>query len=262
MNKTIIFIDLDATIMVNPFNSAIFPTIAKNISSQVDMRSDLIIQQIKEENAKRLKAPPAYRPAAMDWDDIIDTVARRYNVVLDTNAEKLISDFLFEPYIKTLDNAESVLRVLAAPHRKLVVSSMGLSKYQVPVMKALGIYHLFDDYLMPDLTGYLKTDGDFYNKYRNNSNAICISIGDHYIDDIICPKMLGFYTVLKAPYAEIIQIPLHERLQHISSLQGRVLGLTFSTNIIPDAIIGNLDEFIGIIEYLEEHAKPLTDSVG
>ena len=228
MIPTILFIDLDGTILVNPFLTAVFPHLARHLTPAIGLSEEELLAEALAEHAERLRQPERDPRWIMDWDDIVETVVRRHGAALPAKVNNLVVEYARPPYISILNQADDVLRRLKAPHRKLVVASAGLSRYQMPVLKALGMALLFDDYLMPDLTGCLKTDPGFYARYSERTpRPRLISVGDSYRDDVIYPKRFGFHAVLKAP-------ALPETLE-----------------VAPDAVITSFAELPAVIDKIE-----------
>lgn len=251
--RTVLFIDLDATIMTNPFWTAVFPIISKALSGKTGRSTETIIKDLVVENRYRLENPPCDRALAMDWDDIASTVADVYGVPFLLSVEDLVRAHSSPPYTSSLDSAGLVLKSLSQkPTRKLVAASMGLSKYQFPVLRSLELFDLFEDFLMPDLTGYLKTDREFYGKYLHQiGSSVLISVGDHYIDDIIYPKSFGFHAILKAVVPQLTPLMPFERPNHVMKHRDKVRSLPVETSVLPDAVITHLTELPGVVEQIE-----------
>lgn len=250
---SVLFIDLDATVMTNPFWTAVFPALGEVFQQATGVAPDIIINELVSENRRRLDHPPSDQAVAMDWDDIAQTVARNHNMRLTESVEDLVKRFSGPPYASILDDAPSVLRGLSnGGRRRLVVASMGLAKYQFPVLHSLDLFDCFDDFLMPDLTGFLKTDRRFYSKYlQGNDNVKFVSIGDHYIDDVLCPRSFGFRSVLKANVPEIQALLPFERPTHLGEYRGKVRGLSNNLSVLPDAVILDLSELADVIKQIE-----------
>lgn len=242
--KTTLFIDLDGTIMENPFHTAVFPYLTDHLVPQLGITAAELRQAFFTENKDRLRQWEAYGAVkSMDWDDIVETVVRRYGLDVPRRVCDLVVEHSRAPYIRALDDAPTVLRELAQPgHRRLVVSSMGLSRYQMPVLEALGMAELFHDFLMPDLTGYLKTDLRFFSRYTaQDAPGLFISVGDNYSHDVIHPKQFGFRSVYKAnSMPELAAYSPFERPSHLPESEA-----------LPDAVILSMTELPAVVEALE-----------
>ena len=89
MYQTIVFIDLDGTLMINPFETAVWPTVVGELAQKTGIQSSAILQMIDDENAARQRDESVSPILAMDWDDITLTVARELGVTLTTNCTDL-----------------------------------------------------------------------------------------------------------------------------------------------------------------------------
>lgn len=250
--KTTCFFDLDGTLMLNPFGSAVWPVVTRELASATGLSPKALLHAISAENARRQHDQPNH-PLTMDWDDIVQTVAQSHNARLSVRIIDLVESNCLAPHIAVLDNAPDMLHELKQAGYRLVVASKGLSKYQNPVMKALGLYDLFDDFLMPDLTGYLKTDSGFFARYTSASDpGLLIHIGDFYVDDVLAPKRAGLRSILRAPIQELAAYAPHKRPKHLYEYRNRIE--TFPENepgILPDAVVIHLSELLEVILRLE-----------
>ncbi|MBL8162513.1 MAG: hypothetical protein JNJ61_11045, partial [Anaerolineae bacterium] len=173
--QTVVFIDLDATLIINPFDRAVWPVILGEIVAQSGQTPEHILDLIAAENAARQaddRVPPVQ---AMDWDDISRVVAGRLGVTLTASVEALVRQHAAQSSI--LDAGDAVLRELAAPHRALVVATKGLAKYQRPVLDALGLTPLFTSILTPDAHNGLKKHRAFFGEWPERAR-LAVMVGD------------------------------------------------------------------------------------
>lgn len=250
---TVCFIDLDGTIMVNPFATAVWPVITRELATHTGLSPKVFLREFHAENLRRQHTQPN-DPLTMDWDDIVHTIARKHGVKLSVRVIDLVRDNCKAPHIAVLDSALSVLKTLKTEGRRLVVASKGLSKYQMPVLSALGLQPLFDDFLMPDLSGYLKTEFGFYESYvRACNGCLFIHVGDHYYDDVICPKRWGFKSILRLPLRELDLWTAFERPQQLNHFRHHIETYpTEPTSVLPDAVITHLNELPNVVSALEQ----------
>jgi FMN phosphatase YigB (HAD superfamily) len=261
---TVLFFDLDGTLMVNPFDKEVFPVVLGKLAAATGLAPESLMDEIVAENRHRQAHPDPANPAlVMDWDDILQVVARRHGVpegaIPPDLCQELLRQHAAPPFTATLDNAVEVLRTLRAPgmHRWFVIASMGLGKYQVPVLRSLGLYAQFDDFLMPDLTGFLKFDRPFYDKYLDGSgaNRLFISVGDNYLHDVAFPRSLGFHPVLRLPVPELNRYEPFERPAHLSPYTHLIQYYPddpATATALPDAVITNLAELPAVVARLEQ----------
>lgn len=247
--QTVLFIDLDNTIISNPFEKAIFPHVAAKISKKTGVSSESIIEMFYLENENRMNniVDPLL---ATDWDDIVITIAKRLGIEFYISIEQLVCQYAHPPHVSILRNADNVLSKIRKSHRLIVAVTNGLSKYQLPVLRALGIEHLFDEFLAPDKTNSLKGHRDFYGNLLD-TGKVAISVGDSYQYDIIRPKNLGMHAVWLNSLMDlkVKAVSPFERVQYCdSSLVGKIR---------PDAIISNLAELPSVIDKIEEEKANL-----
>jgi FMN phosphatase YigB (HAD superfamily) len=250
--STTLFFDLDGTLMTNPFWSVVFPKVTESLAEQTGKTPQALFEVIMAEHDRRLQNPLADRPLTMDWEDIFASVAAAQDAHITFSAEALVIAHAAPPYTETLDKAPEVLRRLRQNGgRKLVAASMGLSKYQFPVMRALGLYDCFDDFLTPDRTGYLKTERGFYADYLGQPD-LRIHIGDRYDHDCYFPKSLGARVVMRLPFTELAAPDPFDRPRYLDKLKARISGLVDGgIPVPPDAVVIHLRELEGVISRLE-----------
>src|SRR5690554_4208511 len=140
--QTVVFFDLDGTLIVNPFERAVWPVVMGEIADKSGTPVETVRALIIEENQARQRSSSVSAVLAMDWVDITRTVAARLGVELEAGCESLVCQHA-AAHSSLLENAYDVLRELNAPHRALVVATKGLAKYQLPVLDALGLTSLF-----------------------------------------------------------------------------------------------------------------------
>jgi FMN phosphatase YigB (HAD superfamily) len=249
-----LFFDLDHTIMRNMFASSVLPVAYEEIHRETGVpKADVQALVVREHN-RRLNSACAPYPRVMDWDDIVQEVACSLGCSLSCSLEHLVRRFCLPPHIRALDDAANILLTLKeSGRRRMVVSSMGLSCYQVPVLKALGLYDLFDDFLMPDITGHLKWHREHYARCTDKASDkhVFISIGDMYRDDVLPAKSFGFSSVLKARVPALAGFAAMERPRHLHTVRNELRGSPASLPFLPDAVISDLAELLTVIPALE-----------
>lgn len=239
--------------MVNPFWTVVFPTISRILSAATGASEEILIRAMEEEDRGRLENPPQDEELAMNWDDIVRTVADNHGVKISISVEDLVVQHSSPPHDSTLDGAFKMLTSLFQQEgRKPIAVLAGLSKYQFLALSSLGLFDLSEDYLMPDITGYLKMDKRFYSEeLQQSSNSSFINIGDHYIDDISYPGSFGFHGILKASIPQLERFSPFERPNHLSQFRDQVLGLANPAPVAPDAVVTNPVELSDVIYQFE-----------
>jgi len=243
--QTVIFIDLDNTIIKGPFESVVFPILFGEISNKSGLSKEEIRQLIVKENFDRQNNSKIPATLAMDWDDIFKTIAQKLGIKISLNIIDIIISHLYPPYSIILDSAYEILKELSISYRAIVAATKGLKKYQIPIIEALGLTPLFTDLLTPDSNNALKKNKSFYGDWPNRTH-LQISVGDHYDDDVLYPKKFGFKVIWKINSQDIdlkLKRPF-ERPRHFAYSRYQ--------KIRPDAIILSLKELPEVIMKLEE----------
>lgn len=253
MRQTIIFFDLDSTLVENQFSRKVIGGLLREIADQCGKSIEELGKAMGDENWKRQREDPD-NPLTMDWQDIVEAIAAQHDATLSGKVDALWKAAAVVDDILVLDKAHTVLEQLQANHRKLVIATKGLHKYQMPVLEATGLDQYFDDILTPDITGYLKTTPDYFKKYQAE-DALFIQVGDHYYDDVIVAQRNGFKTVLRAPIDDLRAYEPQDRpavlIQHADKIatyprQG--------TTVRPDAVVLSLQEVPALVAAFEAEA--------
>lgn len=250
---TTLFIDLDATLVENKFSFRAVGELLQEIADATGKDIAEIGPLLGQENARRQTDDPD-NVLTMDWDDIIETVARQQGVTLSRKLLDGWQKYASADDVDVLDNAPDVLRQLRAPHRQLVLATKGLSKYQIPVLTVTHMRDLLDDMLTPDITGYLKTTPAYFDKYTQNApdDMLFIQLGDHYYDDVICAKRNGFYSVMRAPIEALRGLDPFERPAHLAQYISQIKTYPEEgSDVLPDAVVVSLQEAPAVIERIE-----------
>ncbi len=249
--NTVLFIDIDSTLIENEFSPHLFSQIVDEMAADTGRTRQDIQRAIYRDNERRQRETPN-DPATMDWEDIVNTVAQQLGSRKQWPFSQMWQQMAKANDIRVLDNALEVIQKLKQPHRQLVIATKGLSIYQLPVLDAVGLTPLFDDILTPDKTGYLKTQPNYFKAYTQQNNTRFIQVGDHYYDDVICAKRNGFQVILRAPILEVSRMDAFERPALIERYSSEIS--TFpkdGTDVYPDAIVMSLEEIPEVVAHME-----------
>jgi len=195
--RSVIFIDLDATIMVNPFETAVWPQVMGEIARQAHLGFDEVYQMVAQENLTRQRDETCPAVKAMDWDDIVRTVSARLNVRLKVTCEALVRAHA-SSHSAVIDDGLAVLDRLRTHDRALVVATKGLLKYQQPVLNALRLTPFFNAVITPDTYQSLKRGAQFYGDWPAQGQ-MAVMVGDNYADDVETQGKRGIRTAWKRP---------------------------------------------------------------
>jgi len=247
--SSIIFFDLDNTLIEGPFGTAVFPIVLNEIARKTNCDPKEIRRQIVKENLDRQNDPHCSAVKAMDWDDIFAVIANRFGVTIEANAEEIVKAQA-KDHSRLLNGAREILIALQHPSRALIVATKGLIKYQRPVLEALELTPYFAEILTPDSHNALKKDRAFYGEWLDDSldqllMPTRIMVGDQYVDDVVPPNQFGMMTVWKN---EKISEPL---LKMDSFERPRHFKFADDQPVKPTAIIKSLHELPNVIAQIE-----------
>lgn len=242
--QTVIFFDLDSTLVDGPFKPVVLPAILGELAAS-GLEPTALRRMIVEENLRRQADPTCPPAVAMDWDDIFQTLGRRLGVPVTTNVEALMREHAGPPYARLHPGALEALSALATSERALVLATKGLGKYQRPILDALGLTPYFTAILTPDTQQALKRERAFYGDWPERA-ALTIMVGDYYEDDVLPAHAFGFQTVWKPA-------GLPEALREQDPF-ARVAAYPYAPEqtLRPTAILATLAELPMVVRLIEE----------
>ena len=252
--QTVLFFDIDSTLVENQFSRKALGTLLQEIADHTGLELAALGQEMAAENSHRQKNDPD-NVLTMDWDDILETIAQKYDVTLSAKGIDLWRKFAHKDDVIINDKIHNVLDLLKAEGYPLIIATKGLSKYQYPVLEVAGLLDYFDEILAPDVTGYLKTTPAYFERYADRENTLFIQVGDHYLDDVICPKRNGFMSVMRFPQEALQDIDPFERPALLHQYRDEIHTYPEEgTDIVPDAVAVSLQELPAIIKRIEAQA--------
>jgi FMN phosphatase YigB (HAD superfamily) len=249
--QSVVFLDLDGTLMINPFDSAVWPVVVGEIAEKSGESFEDVLNLIVAENDARQNNSAVSAVMSMDWDDITETVAARLGVRLESSCEALVRECA-ATYSSVLDNAREVLQELNASHRALVVATKGLAKYQQPVLDALGLTPLFTAILTPDSHHALKKHAAFFGAWPSQTR-LQIMVGDRYDDDVQGPSAHGFKTIWKRTNLA----PVSQKKDPFT--RALMYDYAHGQTTPADAIISSLAELPPLVRRLEQAVLGFSD---
>ncbi|MBN1921237.1 MAG: HAD family hydrolase [Anaerolineae bacterium] len=241
--QTVIFFDLDGTLIDGPFRPVVLPAILEELAVS-GLEPAALRQLLFEENTRRQADPTCPPTQAMDWDDILQTIGQRLGIPVKTNVEALIQTHAGPPHAVLHPGALEALQALVAPERAIVLATKGLRKYQQPILEALGILAYFNAILTPDSHQALKRNRAFYGDWPQRA-MLTLMVGDYYTDDVLPARAFGFQAVWK-------QGNLPEALRSLDPVvRPAAYPYAAEQSIRPVAIIHSLVELPQVVQDLE-----------
>ncbi|WP_299835215.1 HAD family hydrolase [uncultured Tenacibaculum sp.] len=118
---------------------------------------------------------------------------------LSISSDELIMLCANELYQYISQNKETLLILKCLKEQyKIVIGTNGGTQNQTNKLKAAGILAYVDHVYISENIGYKKPDSNFYKHIQDNLNCLSseiIMIGDHYEQDFLAPKKLGWKSV-------------------------------------------------------------------
>lgn len=242
--RSVLFLDLDHTLLRGPLSTVVVPTAVRDMAQAARRAPAEVHDLLRAESRNRRADPdfPLFR--ALDWGDIIRTVAARLSVSLATDPDDLARECAGPPHSRLLDDAGTALGRLSRPDRFLVAATRGLRKYQLPLLARFKLWDRFDAVLTPEDSGVLKTDRAFYGDWPNRAD-ISIHVGDSYSDDVAAPIRFGHRAIWRP------RPPIGGRAGLDPFARAAAISLSES-ELRPDAVIHHLSELPAAVDRLEE----------
>src|SRR3972149_2905072 len=192
--KTVVFVDLDYTIMRSAIETVVTPVVEGEIAQKTGKTITELDQLITAELARRHGDPSLPVTVKMDWDDIFRTIADKLGIQLQSSPSQAIQAYIGTPQMSLYEGVCEVLHELSTPERAVIVATDGLCKFQIPILQGFDLISHFNEVLTPDSSNALKKAIEFYGDWPSKTN-LQIMVGDRYKDDIAPAKKFGFKAI-------------------------------------------------------------------
>lgn len=300
---TLVTFDLDGVLQHNPFGGYVFPALARKISPYVrddQHLSNLLGFELKSPAPHEIKIPglntkereivaAIYAQTteclkhgqlrdAYDWDAAAIAIARAVGCHEPLDVTELVKEGCRQGHISAFTGAAQVLHDLTKAGAIVVAVSNGFTRYQRPVLDALGLTQYFSAIVSPEETGTAKPDPLIFQAARQAvgvaSTEAAYHVGDTLIHDIAGAKAAGMFALwmqTKLP-ANMVSYSPTKRPRHpqflpsITDIASRefasgLYGYT-TEQLMPDAVVCNLREVIPTLEELGASLPDSSDRVG
>lgn len=194
--RTVLFIDLDNTLVINPLGRHALPSVYRYLEEKYSIDPEEVKRYMIRRNLELLKIDPV---KAFDWDYILQEYISARLGIIETRA--IVLDEHLKHCSKTLvfDDVIESLEILRREGYVMILATNGLSKYQECVIRHTGLYKYFDEIHTPDKIGFTKNSERFYQIYSldlGEENIEKIVIGDDLYFDVYYPSSIGLRTIL------------------------------------------------------------------
>jgi putative hydrolase of the HAD superfamily len=195
--RRVVSFDLDGVLIQNPFKLGVGPHLREHVragtrlagiaSEEADRR---IHAAVAEAVAVRMGRGDLV--AAYDWDAIFSEVSVGFGAPPVPDVAGLVRHYCTVPgVVWLLEHAGDVLDQLSEAGYRLIATTNGFERYQLPVLEALGIADRFDRVLAPDTVGFAKPDPRVFAAV----DGIVAHVGDMLFHDVLVARRAGIGAV-------------------------------------------------------------------
>jgi putative hydrolase of the HAD superfamily len=227
-----VLIDLDGTLIPRRSWSSTFADVCKQIAGAAGASAESVCARAMAISAELLRALD-WR--AFDWQEVFNRTARELGAGGAPDVLEALSRHLHEFTLN--EGAVEAVTALKAGGYRVEVATNGHARYQLPVLRHLGIYSLVDGVRTSDAHRCPKTCAEFFR-------GADVIIGDNPAFDVYFPKRFGLLAVFYGDWEGEARAYL-----------GR-LGLKLS-DVTPDATVRSLREAPRVVsELLRRRERP------
>jgi FMN phosphatase YigB (HAD superfamily) len=136
--------------------------------------------------------------AAYDWQDLLDAHLAEHGVGLHVDlAEVLGTRAPTHVHVIHPDTVEH-LRSIAAAGWRVVILTNGRAEFQIPTLRAVGLFDLVDEVITAEGVGAVKPHAAMFEAARGAA-TVHVHAGDLLVDDVLGARRSGAHAVLLRP---------------------------------------------------------------
>ena len=163
------FVDLDYTVLVNPFWPAVFPHFARHVGVAVAVDAVRAGRRSTDLMARSKALSLAGDVGANDWDRLMRECAVGFGATWSEPVAALVERY--RGFAVEVPGAREMLAALRAAGWTCVAASAGYRRFQLPSLAHLGLLHCFDGLRFADDAGTLKRRLAFYGAIPTGRHA-------------------------------------------------------------------------------------------
>src|SRR5690554_1528849 len=189
----LITLDLDGVLMKNPFSTAVFPSITKQLGEGPNLSHKDVMKLILDE--VRARAKRGDYVGAYDWDQIVAVVGERLGFKGSIDVAALVRENCTPKHIHSYPGVHDTLCKLRRDGHVLIALTNGFAKYQRPVLEALDLMQFLHGIYTPEVSGFAKPDAEFFAAVRRDFDMQHIHVGDTVAHDLWGANKSGAMSV-------------------------------------------------------------------
>lgn len=238
--------DLDGTVIASPFDRLVLPLVDAHFAPAVGLGR---ARALLAERQRALQL--TNRVAVFDWDELVRWLARETAMPWQADLAEVARAALAgltpsqrRRYVYA--DAEPALHSLAAAGWRLAALTNGYLRYQVPLLRGLGLLGLFDAVIGPDVAGCAKPDPTIFAALPAGS-AVAAHVGDLLSQDVHLARQAGVTAVWLNRRRRAAD-PSHRSLQRRLDLERQEIPMDLAPeDVRPDAVISRLTEVAALV---------------
>lgn len=203
MSDVAVSFDLDGVLMPSPLRRTVFASLSKVLGEFWAQKQAISLEEAQAQLADMVGAQRSRRIAAgdlvgaYDWDAIIGSVARSLGYREGFSIAQMVEERCrVAQGLPGYPEVPGVLDRLSEMGVYMVVITNGYARYQMPVLRALGLVPYFRRIVTSDLVGHAKPEREIF-EYAFNDVALDrrYHVGDTLSQDVAGANAAGVRSV-------------------------------------------------------------------
>jgi len=201
--ETTISFDLDRVLLPEPLKDTVFADLVDRLAQEVGPRWGWSPMRAREEIRRRVwqeftrqSHNGHHSVEAFDWDANFGRVAQVLGATQAIDTGSMVKEFCQHPQdIPAYPEVPQVLEELQHRGVRLLVITNGYARYQMPLLRALGLAPFFHRIVTCDQAGHTKPARAIYRHAFANLNGRKIHVGDRLLHDVYGARRAGLEAV-------------------------------------------------------------------
>ncbi|HIC89097.1 MAG TPA: HAD family hydrolase [Anaerolineae bacterium] len=200
----VISFDLDEVLLPRPIGRCVFPVVVLELAKEIAESHKKPLQTVVEELRHRIELENQRRVgndhgllSAYDWDSIFTTVVRSLGLQQQVRIAPYVEALCQNPRdIPAYPGVWEGLTRLRELGTRLLVVTNGYARYQLPVLRALGLDQFFERIATSDVAGCAKPDPRIFRwAFQGLDGRRNIHVGDWLQQDVYGAHQAGLEAI-------------------------------------------------------------------